>query len=81
MSKATAKNAAGQVVPVMHACGHDLHMTAWMGTTMWMAGHRDAWKGTLMPVGQPAEETVSGAAAMLKDGLFDKFPKPDYVLG
>ena len=80
-SRVTTKNAAGQLVPVMHACGHDLHMTAWMGTAAWMASHRQAWKGTLMLVGQPAEETVSGAAAMLKDGLFTKFPKPDYAIG
>jgi hippurate hydrolase len=80
-SKATAQTAAGQAVPVMHACGHDLHMTALIGTAAWMASHREAWKGTLMLVGQPAEETVSGAAAMIKDGLFTKFPKPDYALG
>ena len=80
-STVTTKNAAGQLVPVMHACGHDLHMAAWTGTAAWMAGHRHLWKGTLMLVGQPAEETVSGAAAMLKDGLFTRFPKPDFVLG
>jgi len=80
-STVTTKNAAGQLVPVMHACGHDLHMAAWTGTAAWMAGHRQFWKGTLMLVGQPAEETVSGAAAMLKDGLFTRFPKPDFVLG
>ena len=80
-SRVTTKNAAGQLVPLMHACGHDLHMTAWMGTAAWMASHRQGWKGTLMLVGQPAEETVSGAAAMLKDGLFTKFPKPDYAIG
>jgi hippurate hydrolase len=80
-SRVTTKNAAGQLVPVMHACGHDLHMAAWTGTAAWMAGHRQLWKGTLMLVGQPAEETVSGAAAMLKDGLFTRFPKPDFVLG
>jgi hippurate hydrolase len=80
-STVTTKNAAGQLVPVMHACGHDLHMAAWTGTAAWMAGHRQLWKGTLMLVGQPAEETVSGAAAMLKDGLFTRFPKPDFVLG
>jgi amidohydrolase len=80
-STVTTKNAAGQLVPVMHACGHDLHMAAWTGTAAWMAGHRQLWKGTLMLVGQPAEETVSGAAAMLKDGLFARFPKPDFVLG
>ena len=80
-SSATARNAAGQAVPVMHACGHDLHMAAWAGTAEWMAGHRQLWKGTLMLVGQPAEETVSGAAAMIKDGLFTRFPKPDFALG
>ncbi len=80
-STVTAKNTAGQTVPVMHACGHDLHMAAWAGTAAWMATHRQLWKGTLMLVGQPAEETVSGAAAMLKDGLFQRFPKPDFVLG
>lgn len=80
-SRATARNAAGQVVPVMHACGHDLHMAAWVGSAAWMAGNRQRWKGTLMLVAQPAEETVSGAAAMLKDGLFTRFPKPDFVLG
>ena len=80
-SRTMAKTAAGQTVPVMHACGHDLHMTAWMGTAAWMSSHRQAWKGTLMLVGQPAEESVSGAAAMLKDGLFTKFPKPDYAIG
>ena len=80
-STVTTKNAADQLVPVMHACGHDLHMAAWTGTAAWMAGHRQLWKGTLMLVGQPAEETVSGAAAMLKDGLFTRFPKPDFVLG
>ena len=80
-STVTTKNAAGQLVPVMHACGHDLHMAAWTGTAAWMAGHRQLWQGTLMLVGQPAEETVSGAAAMLKDGLFTRFPKPDFVLG
>jgi hippurate hydrolase len=64
----------------MHACGHDLHMSAWFGTAQLMAANRKAWSGTLMLVGQPAEETVSGAAAMIKDGLFTRFPKPDYAL-
>lgn len=80
-STVTAKNAAGATVPVMHACGHDLHMTAWVGTAKWMAEHRQQWHGTLMLVGQPAEETTSGASAMLKDGLFERFPRPDYVIG
>jgi hippurate hydrolase len=70
----------GQPVPVMHACGHDLHMAAWYGTAQLMANNRQAWSGTLMLVGQPAEETGAGAAAMLKDGLFTRFPRPDYAL-
>jgi hippurate hydrolase len=80
-STVTTKNLAGATVPVMHACGHDLHMTAWSGTARWMAEHRQQWHGTLMLVGQPAEETSAGADAMLKDGLFERFPKPDYVIG
>jgi hippurate hydrolase len=64
----------------MHACGHDLHMAAWYGTAQLMANNRQAWSGTLMLVGQPAEETGAGAAAMLKDGLFTRFPRPDYAL-
>jgi amidohydrolase len=79
-SKVTTKNAAGETVPVAHACGHDLHMAAWYGTAKLMADNRKAWSGTLMLVGQPSEETVGGAAAMLKDGLFQRFPKPDYAL-
>src|SRR5258705_9055163 len=80
-STVVTKNLAGATVPVMHACGHDLHMAAWMGTARWMAEHRPQWHGTLMLVGQPAEETTGGAEAMLKDGLFERFPKPDYVIG
>ena len=83
-STTTVKNLAGATVPVMHACGHDLHMTAWSGTAKWMADHRQQWRGTLMLVGQPAEEAGGangGAAAMLKDGLFERFPKPDFVIG
>jgi amidohydrolase len=79
-SKVMVKNAAGETVPVMHACGHDLHMSAWYGTARLMAQNRKAWSGTLMLVGQPAEESVGGAAAMIKDGLFTRFPKPDYAL-
>jgi amidohydrolase len=80
-STVMTKNLAGATVPVMHACGHDLHMTAWIGTARWMAEHRPQWHGTLMLVGQPAEESNGGAEAMLKDGLFARFPKPDYVIG
>jgi hippurate hydrolase len=79
-SKVTTKNAAGDTISVMHACGHDLHMSAWYGTAKLMADNRKAWSGTLMLVGQPSEEPVNGAAAMLKDGLFTRFPKPDYAL-
>jgi hippurate hydrolase len=80
-STAKTKNDAGEVVPVAHACGHDLHMSAWVGTAELMAGNRHHWHGTLMLVGQPAEEIVTGATAMLHDGLFTRFPKPDYALG
>lgn len=79
-SKVTTKNAAGETVPVAHACGHDLHMAAWYGTAKLMSENRKAWSGTLMLIGQPSEETVAGAAAMLKDGMFTRFPKPDYAL-
>ncbi|MBD8530366.1 MULTISPECIES: amidohydrolase [unclassified Massilia] len=79
-STATAKNAAGETVPTMHACGHDVHMSAWYATAKLMAENRKAWSGTLMLVGQPAEEPLTGSAAMLKDGLFTRFPKPDYAI-
>jgi amidohydrolase len=71
---------SGQDVPVMHACGHDLHMAAILGTAGIMAGTKATWHGTLMLIGQPAEETVSGAKGMIADGLFTRFPKPDAVL-
>jgi hippurate hydrolase len=79
-SRVVGKNASGQSTPVMHACGHDLHMSAWAGTARLMAEHRDRWHGTLMMVGQPAEEGGGGASAMLKDGLFTRFPRPDVAL-
>src|SRR5262245_36414195 len=79
-SSTTTKNASGQLVPVMHACGHDLHMSAWAGTARLMAEHKDRWRGTLMMVGQPAEEVLAGARAMLTDGLFTRFPRPDFAL-
>jgi hippurate hydrolase len=64
----------------MHACGHDTHMTAWLGTARRMASMTDQWCGTLVMILQPGEETVEGARAMLEDGLFTRFPKPDYLL-
>jgi amidohydrolase len=79
-STVVVKNASGQSTPVMHACGHDIHMSAWAGTARLMAGHRDRWRGTLVMVGQPAEEGGGGASAMLKDGLFTRFPRPDFAL-
>jgi len=80
-STVKTKNDAGELVPVSHMCGHDLHMSAWVGTAELMAQNREHWHGTLLLVGQPAEEIVAGAAAMIKDGLFTRFPKPDYALG
>jgi hippurate hydrolase len=80
-SKVTAKDTTGKTVPVMHACGHDMHMTWLIGATTLFGKSRDAWTGTLMPVFQPAEETAAGAQAMIDDGLFQRFPKPDVVLG
>ena len=64
-SSAVTKNAAGESVPVMHACGHDVHMSAWYGSAKLMADNRQQWSGTLMLVGQPAEEPLLGAAALL----------------
>ncbi|HEY5569207.1 MAG TPA: amidohydrolase, partial [Gammaproteobacteria bacterium] len=71
---------AGIEQPVMHACGHDVHMTALIGTARQMAARADEWSGTLILIGQPAEERISGARAMLADGLYTRFPKPDYAL-
>lgn len=79
-STVRAKDDSGNDVGVMHACGHDIHMASWLGTARIMAANRGKWRGTLMMIGQPAEELVSGAKAMLADGLFTRFPKPDYVL-
>jgi len=75
-----AKDGSGADVGVMHACGHDVHMAAWMGTAAIMATSRASWSGTLVLIGQPAEETVAGAKAMLADGLFTRFPRPAYAL-
>src|SRR5579863_5431004 len=80
-SKATAADSTGKIVPVMHACGHDMHVTWLIGAAKLFAKSRDAWKGTLMTVFQPAEETAQGAQAMIDDGLFKRFPKPDVILG
>src|SRR6266853_5127378 len=79
-SQVVVKNGNGQSTPVMHACGHDIHMSAWAGTARLMAEHKDRWHGTLVMVGQPAEEAGGGALAMLKDGLFTRFPRPDFAL-
>ena len=70
----------GPMTPVMHACGHDIHMSVWVGTARWLAENRKAWRGTVVMVGQPAEEGGGGARAMIADGLFTRFPKPDYAL-
>ena len=66
--------------PVMHACGHDMHMSSFLGTARLLASQRDRWQGTLVAVGQPAEERGAGAGAMLADGLYSRFPRPDYAL-
>ena len=79
-SKVTVVDAGGATVPVMHACGHDLHMTVWVGTATLLSKARSRWRGTLIMVGQPAEEKGAGARMMLADGLFERFPKPDYAL-
>lgn len=79
-SEATQKDPDGVVRPVMHACGHDVHMTSLVGTARYMAKHRDDWSGTLMLIGQPAEERFGGAAIMRRDGLYERFGRPDFAL-
>lgn len=79
-SRVKTKNEKGVEVGVMHACGHDLHMAIGMGTAALLAQRKDRWRGTFIYVGQPAEETVTGAVAMLKEGLYTRFPKPDFAL-
>jgi amidohydrolase len=79
-SKVKARDKAGREVGVMHACGHDIHMTCFAGVAGWLAEHRDRWSGTVVLVAQPAEEAVNGARGMLDDGLYSRFPKPDYAL-
>ncbi len=79
-STVTQEDIDGVVKPVMHACGHDTHITSLVGTARALAARKDQWKGTLVLIGQPAEERISGAREMLKDGLYERFPKPDYAL-
>jgi len=79
-SKVHAKDPSGRDVAVGHMCGHDVHMSALVATASVMAQRRDAWHGTLVLIGQPAEETISGAEKMVKDGLFTRFPRPDALL-
>ena len=78
-SVATAKSDEGETVHVMHACGHDLHVTTLVGAAALLAAVKSEWRGTLILVGQPAEEGGGGASAMLKDGLFDRFGRPNFV--
>jgi hippurate hydrolase len=80
-SKARGVPASGIESYLMHACGHDTHMAAWIGAAQLLAERKDEWQGTLVMILQPAEELGLGALAMLDDGLFTRFPKPDYVLG
>jgi len=79
-SKVRAKDDSGRDVGVMHACGHDVHMAAMFGTAAILAHNKNTWHGTLILIGQPAEETISGAKRMIDDGLMTRFPKPDIAL-
>lgn len=79
-SKVRARDKLGNEVGVMHACGHDMHMTCWVGTARTLAATKDRWSGTLVFIGQPAEEIGAGARQMLEAGLYKRFPKPDYAL-
>jgi hippurate hydrolase len=79
-SKVRTKDDAGRDVGVMHACGHDIHITSFLGTAKMLVELKDQWRGTLVMLAQPAEEAINGAKAMLDDGLYTRFPRPDYVL-
>src|SRR5437667_4071145 len=79
-STVTTKNDAGQEVSVMHACGHDIHITNMLGTAKMLAQLKDQWRGTLVLISQPAEETLDGAKAMLAGGLYRMIPKPDFAI-
>src|SRR6266567_540702 len=79
-STVKTKNDAGQDVGVMHACGHDIHITNMIGTARMLSQLKDQWRGTLILLGQPAEETIDGAKAMLADGLYTRFPRPDFTI-
>src|SRR5919106_4539065 len=79
-SSARQADAGGVEQPVMHACGHDVHITSLVGTARMLHARRANWSGTLVMIAQPAEETISGARAMIEDGLYSRFPKPDYAL-
>ena len=80
-SKKRGVSKSGTESGIMHACGHDTHMTAWVGTARQLVANRSKWSGTLVMILQPAEEIGAGAKAMLDDGLYTRFPKPDYVIG
>lgn len=79
-SRQVAVPASGVETGVMHACGHDTHMATWIGVAQLLADRKNQWSGTLLMIAQPGEETGEGAAAMLADGLFERFPKPDYAI-
>ena len=80
-SRIVARNARGQEVGVMHACGHDIHTTVLLGTARALAATRSRWHGTVMVIGQPSEETIDGAKAMLADHLYERFGRPDKIIG